>query len=619
MTVAADPVSPGLAGQPGHALGLGGRRRADPVWRMWHLARVPRLRLALAAGAASMSLACAVGLLATSAWLISRASQQPPILHLQVAIVAVRAFGISRGVFRYAERVVGHDSALRSLTNIRSAVFTRLERLSPAGLGQYRRGDLLARLVGDVDSSVDLQVRVFLPMIAAAVVAAATVGLAWSLLPAAGVVLALMVVVAALVAPALAVAVAGSSERAMAGAQAQLSAEIVAGLRASADLVAYGATGAAMTRIAAADAEVERLARRSATAAGLGSALTVGATGFSVVACLAFGVQAVRAGALDGVALAVVALLPLALAEVLSGLPAARLARSRVAGAAGRIFEVIDSADPVSDPPGGGQPLRADAAGPSGSRTLVTSGAAARYPGASADALTAIDLRLTGSRRVALIGPSGSGKSTLALLLVRFLDPAAGRIDLDGADVTTLSQDQVRSVVGLMTQDAHIFDTTIEENIHLADRSATAVQVAEAAVRAGLGQWLAELPGGLNTRVGAHGGAVSGGQRQRIALARTLLAARPVQLLDEPGEHLEAELADRLLADILADQARPTLLITHRLGPTLDCDEVVVLESGHVVERGSPARLVAARGAYWAMLARERGDEAAVGRAEVQR
>lgn len=400
----------------------------------------------------------------------------------------------------------------------------------------------------------------------------------------------------------------------MAQAQAQLSAEVVAGLGASADLLAYGATDAAMARISAADARVERLARRSATAAGLSSALVVAATGLSVVACLALGVSAVRRGSLDGVSLAVIALLPLALADVLSGLPAAQLARSRVAGAAARIFEVIDAHDPVSDPQVGQLP--ADPQGPAGAsglpRTLVTYEVAARYPASAADVLTDVDIRLDGARRVALVGPSGSGKSTLALLLVRFLDPVGGRIELDGRDVTALTQDHVRAQVGLMSQDSHIFDTTIAENIHLADRSATLDQVAQVAVRAGLGPWLAELPRGLQTRVGAHGGAVSGGQRQRIALARTMLAARAVQLLDEPAEHLEVELADRLLADVLADRSKPTLLITHRLGPTLDCDEVVVLESGRVVERGTPGELLAARGHYWAMLARERGDEAAV-------
>jgi thiol reductant ABC exporter CydC subunit len=574
----------------------------SPLRRLWQVAAVPPARFALAVLLAVLSLGSAVALLATSAWLISRASQQPPILYLQVAIVAVRAFGISRGVFRYAERLVGHDAALRSLSAVRLSVFRRLERLSPAGLGGYRHGDLLARLVGDVDASVDLLVRVVLPGASALLVAGAAVMLAWLLLPAAGLVMLGMVVLVGVMSPLLTARIGARSERGVAAAQAQLSAEVVTGITAAADLAAFNATDAALDRITAADREVTDLAGRAASASAWGAALSSLATGAAVVGCLAVAVPAVDAGTLNGVNLAVLALLPLAVADALSGLPAAVLARSRVVGAASRVFAVIDAPDPVPPPVGPVVPV------PDPPHSLVISGVSARYPQAGSVVLEDVSLDLQAAKLIGLVGPSGSGKSTLTLVALRFLAQSGGQVTVTGTDVGTLTEEDVRTVVGAMGQDAFLFDTTIAENIRLADRDADDERFGEVLVAAGLAQWLAEIPGGADTRVGAHGAAVSGGQRQRIALARMLLADRPIRILDEPTEHLELATGDALLADILAGSDRPTLLITHRMAATVDCDEVVVLDAGRVVQRGRPADLLAAGGPYRELCERESGN-----------
>ncbi len=565
--------------------------------RLSQLASPDPRRLALAMVMACGALAAGVGLLATSAWLISRAAEQPPILYLQVAIVAVRAFGLSRGVFRYAERLIGHDAALRSLTELRVRVFERLERLSPAGLGTMRRGDLLARLVDDVDQAMDLQVRVWLPLSAAFSVASAGVLLGAWLLPAAGWAL-LVLVLVAVASGWLATRLGERANLDRAAAEGELSAQAVSNLDAAGDLFAFGAQQDALGRFAAADRHATELATRSAGAAGLAGALGTLTAGLTVVACLAAGVAALSQGQLAGVNLAVLALLPLALADTLGGVPAAALARARVAGAAKRIFETLDAPAPVTP---GGQPVPAT---PCPGYEL--SGLAARYPGAAADAIRDVSLRLTGT--VALVGPSGSGKSTLAAVLVRFLDHRAGQASLNGAELTVLSEDAVRQTVGLLSQDAHLFDTTIAENVHLARRDATSAEVGLALRRAALDDWIAQLPERAETRVGSHGRAVSAGQRQRIALARALLADRPIQLLDEPGEHLDPQQADELLADLtgaLAD--RPLLLVTHRLAATAQCDEVLVLANGQVVERGTPGQLRAAEGWYADAWALEQG------------
>jgi thiol reductant ABC exporter CydC subunit len=558
---------------------------------------------------ASCALGSAVGLLVVSAWLISRASQQPPILFLQVAIVAVRAFGISRGVFRYAERLVGHDTAFRSLTNVRIGVYQRLERLSPAGLGQYRRGDLLARLVGDVDTAADLIVRVIIPVFSGLAAGALATLIGWALLPAAGVALLVLLGVSGLVVPWLTGAVGSRAQRLRASVEGNLTAHVVTTLSAAPDLLAYGAVDPALARLAQADAELTALDRRSAAASGLGQALGALASGLTIVACLGLGVSAVQAGTLDGVWLATLALIPLAMADVLSGMPAAALARARVSGAAARIFEVMDAPDPV--PTAAARPAAAAPAGsvpepgpPTGDAALV--GVAARYPGADADALTGLDLDLSPGRRVALVGPSGAGKSTAAAVLLRLLDHREGRYLLDGRDVRDLAEDDIRTRVAAMEQRAHLFDSTIEENLRLANRQATDEQLRTAIAGAALTAWIDELPAGLQTRVGAHGSAVSGGEAQRIALARVLLADRPLVVLDEPGEHLDPAMADQVTSTALvATQGRAVLLITHRMAHTGDCDEVVVLNEGAVVARGAPDTLT---GWYAEAVARERGE-----------
>ena len=399
-----------------------------PLRRLWSLADPDRVRLALAALLATVSLACGIGLLAVSAWLISRASQQPPILFLQVAIVSVRAFGIFRGVFRYAERLVGHDAAFRSLTRIRVGVYERLERLSPAGLGDYRQGDLMARLVGDVDSSVDLIVRVVLPVTSGLLAGGLAVAIGAAILPAAGLALLAMVVLVGLLSPWLTGRIGARAQRSRAQAEGRLSAQVVTSLSAAPELLAYGAVEAAVAGIARADADLTALDRRSATASGLGGALSALTTGLTVVACIVLGVTAVGDGRVDGVWLATLVLLPLAIADVLSGMPAAALAAAHVTGAAERIFEVIDAPDPV---PAGPRPDADPAANPAdtsaGTDTaLALTGVSARYPRADADAVTAVDLDLPPGRRIALVGPSGSGKSTIAAVLLRLLDHRIG-------------------------------------------------------------------------------------------------------------------------------------------------------------------------------------------------
>ncbi|HEY0695699.1 MAG TPA: thiol reductant ABC exporter subunit CydC [Kribbella sp.] len=526
---------------------LGGLVRPDRRVAPW---------LALAVLAGVLASGAAVALLATSAWLITEAAAQPPVLTLMVAIVAVRAFGVGRGVFRYVERLAAHDAAYRVLGGTRSRITGRLEELAPAGLTSLRSGDLLARLLLDIDAVLDLWLRVALPVLVAAVTATATVALLVVLLPAAGAAVAVAVIVACTLVPLLTAATARTAERAVAGARGELSASATETLLTAADVVAFNGVNEMLADVAKADEELARAERRSAWSAGLGGALLVLCVGGASLAGLMLGGSAVHRGHLSGPAFAVLVLTPLALADVLGGIPLAAQLAIRVRSSLMRVQDLLDSPVPVVEP---AQPAQL----PPG-RHIQVRNLYAGY-GDGPDVLTGLDLDLPPGSRVVVTGPSGAGKSTLAAVLLRFLDPRGGQVLLDGVDLTALPGDEVRSVIGLLTQESHVFDTSIEENLLLARPGATEQELLAALERARLGEFVAGLPRGLQTMVGEHGARLSGGERQRLALARLLLAGVDVLVLDEPTEHLDDATGRALLADLLsAAGSRTVLLLTHR-------------------------------------------------------
>lgn len=549
--------------------------KPHPLIRVLAEARPLRRRLLVAVLLGALAIGAGVALMATSGYLISRAALRPPILSLAVAIVGVRFFGISKAVFRYLERLASHDAALRLLGSLRATFFARLEPLVPDDLpGGTRSGDLLSRFVADVDALQHLFVRALGPP-AVAVLVAGGAALAAALVdPAAGLALAVALLLGGVAVPALSARLIVAGGRREAGARAALYTDVLELLEHGPELVVSGRVTDALADVATVDARLACTRRRSALVEGLGEGLITLVGGGALLAVLLVSVPAVRDGAVDGVMLGMLALLALASLDAIRPLPVAAQHLGATEASARRLYEVADLTPSVLDPkaplpPPEGHELRLEAA------TI-------HRPVAGPPILDSVDLVLRAGTAVALVGPSGAGKTSLAHLLVRFRDPDEGSVLLDGHDLAEYRQEDVRRVVLYSGQDAHVFASSIRENLRIARPGAGDAELREALTRAGALDWVDGLPDGLDTRVGEQGRLVSGGQRQRLAVARAFLSAARFVVLDEPTAHLDdltaAGLVDAILA--LAREGRGVLLITHGALGLADVSEVVRLERG---------------------------------------
>lgn len=518
----------------------------DLIARLLRATPAGTARIALAVLLAALASFSSVALMGVSGWLLSRAAEHPPVMYLTAAAVLVRAFGITRGVFRYLERLVGHDIGLRLQSALRLETYSRLARTTLLG---RRRGDLLTRVVADVDAVLDLVVRVLLPFLSGLFVILATTivigAFAW---PAALALLASALVAGGL-APWLAARLSARADTASVPARGELADVVHEIARTAPDLVAYGADTDALNRLAAADARLRAIDARAAWTRGLATAVQTLAAGLAVVTGLWFGTEAIRAGTLDHTMLAVLTLTPLALHEVFNDFTKAAQTWTRARVALACVREVLDA-----PPVGSGDRAAGD---PATEPSLAVHDLAIGWPGAPALA-SGISFDIGPGESVALVGPSGVGKTTLAATVLGLIPAAGGTIDVAGK-------------VGYLAQDAHVFSTSVAENVKIGNRDATPDDVAAALERVRLDVSPDRLVGELGT-------ALSGGEARRLALARLVVGDAQVLLLDEPSEHLDPETADALLDDIWASASgRPLLVITHDPNVVARCDSVVRL------------------------------------------
>ncbi len=535
----------------------------------------PYGRLALAGLLGLAAAAATIGLMAGSGYVVGRAASRPPLSALVGILAAVEVLAFLRGPLRYAERLVGHDAALRALARWRVWLYDCLTPRVPAALSGWRSGDLLTSAIDDVDTLQDVYLRTLLPLGVAA--GAATLGLVvvGLELPVAALALGIPLVVAATVPSMLAWRGAGDDAAAALG--GALSAQVVDAIHGAPDLLAFGADVAMLERLEAMSNQAATIERRQTTANSLATLLTQLCAGAAALAVLAVTVSAVHAGHLNPV---MVAVLPLAALGTFESIPGLALAatRSRAVGAAARRLLALEEVPvPLHDPV---VPLRLGEGNPE----IMFAGASLRYAPDLPRALDRVDVEVAAGARVAVTGSSGAGKSSLVNALLRFWPLEEGALTLGGIAVDQLRQTEVRATCALVDQRAQLFAGTVRANVTLGRPDATEEEVASALGAAQLAPWVDSLPSGLETQVGEDGVAVSGGERRRLAVARALLAGGPVLLLDEPTAGLDIALAERLITDVLAAAGpRSVVLITHRASDASRCDSIVTLEEGRVV------------------------------------
>jgi ATP-binding cassette, subfamily C, bacterial CydC len=535
----------------------------------------PYGRLALAGLLGLAAAAATIGLLAGSGYILGRAAAHPPLSALVGILAAVELLAFLRGPLRYAERLVGHDAALRALARWRVWLYDCLTPRVPAALSGWRSGDLLASAIDDVDTLQDLYLRTLLPLgiaAGAAIVGVVVVGLE---LPVAAIALGVPLVVACTLPPFLAWRSAGNDDAAALG--GALSAQVVDAIHGAPDLLAFGADAAMLERLETMSTQATTIEHRQANGNSLAALITQLCAGAAVLAVLAVTVSAVHAGHLNPV---MVAVLPLAALGTFESMPGVTLAASRsraVAAAARRLLALESVPVPVHDP-------RLPSHVGAGSPQISFAHASLRYAPDLPRALDDVALEVAPGARVAITGSSGAGKSSVVNALLRFWPLEEGALTLGGTAVDQLSQSEVRATCALVDQRAQLFAGTVRSNVTLGRPDATEEEIAAALEAAQLAQWVASLPSGLETQVGEDGVAISGGERRRLAVARALVAGGPVLLLDEPTGGLDSALAEHLITDVLAAAGRRSVvLITHRASEATQCDAIVTLEEGRVV------------------------------------
>ncbi|MCD4549188.1 thiol reductant ABC exporter subunit CydC [Schaalia sp. lx-260] len=563
--------------------------------RILTLLHVNRTQFALALLLGCLCLGSAISLSATSAWLIARASQHPPVLHLTVAAVAVRLFGVLRALMRYLGRLASHHVALEGMDNLRQGIYATLANYEADTITHITRGDLLARAGADVDDVGDVVVKSILPFAVATIVGIGTIiGIAF-LSPAAALILAICLLISGVCVPLVTMHATRTVEEATRSARTQLSSSIQTVMDGAPYLQVTGQLPALLHTISATESELTHTTRRTAQLQGWAAGIDRLSMGMAVIGALIVGIPATTQGILFPVLLAVIVLTPLSVFETTSELSAATAQLVRSAAAAVRINELLGGN--TTTPNTHYAPAKQDTTDQRNTENLLplqskdednsqttphtilnAHNLAIGWPGGPTLAED-LNFTLTTNERIALVGPSGIGKTTLLLTLAGLLKPHAGTVTLNGHNIADLDYDTIFSALTVTTEDAHIFATTVLENLRVARADLSKTEATQLLSAVGLDTWLQSLPEGLNTQLGTAGTTISGGERRRLLMARALACPAPLMLLDEASEHLDTPTADTLLTELLRPHlGRAVLVISHRLSALENADTVLVMD-----------------------------------------
>jgi ATP-binding cassette, subfamily C, bacterial CydCD len=548
--------------------------------------------VALSVLLSTLTIGSSVALIGTSAWLISTAALHPSIAELGVSVVGVRFFGISRGLFRYLERLVAHNVTFRLLARLRVWFYERLEPLAPARLMEYKSGDLLARVIGDVETLENFYVRVISPALTAVLVGLTVSIFFASFYPLLALVLIGFFLLLGLVLPLLAQIGSRRSGKSLVTQRADIQSRLVDGIQGIADLLAFGRGLDRVNQIARAGKQYGATQKHMARIAAVHSALGTFFTNLGLWLVLFLVIPQVTAGNIKGVMLGTFALMTLASFEAVTPLPIAAQMWNASRQAAKRLFDVVD-AQPAVPEAHRYSPLDTRAS------AIEFSNLSFSYPGSPAPVLQNITFTIPAGKAMAIVGPSGAGKSTIASLLLRFWNYESGEIYFGGKPLRELDPDEVRKRIALVSQNNYFFNTTIRENLRLARRSASAPEIEHAARAAQIHDFVMDLPQRYDTLIGEQGLRLSGGERQRLAIARALFRDSELLIFDEPTANLDALTEQQVLGALFKTMhGRTCLLITHRLIGLENMDEILVMDEGRIVERGSQAELLSKTGLY---------------------